>query len=248
VSWSTVSDSSGSSLGAFVELTDDISRLDGAPVLYLRFHLVTNAANVSDGAQLDDVVVRCLGSTYDGSEFVLNDGTSMAAPHVTGAAALIWAKYRDLGVGAVRRALLRGVDKRPGLAGKVESGGRLNVRRALTRARRLQPKLTVRAAARQRAATTGTLTVIARCKKSCSVSATGTVSSARGRTFDLKRATRSLRGGKRRRLTLRLSRRARAAMRRALERGRKATALVTVTAVDGRGSRARAKRSIRIRR
>jgi subtilisin family serine protease len=248
VNWVTVSDSSGSSLGAFVELTDDLSRFDGASALYLRFHLVTNEANVGDGAQLDDVVVRCLGSTYGGSEFVLEDGTSMAAPHVTGAAALIWAKYRGLGVAAVRRALLRGVDERPGFAGKTKSGGRLNVRRSLTQARRLVPKLTLRSVSPQRAATTGRLSFVARCKTACAVSASGTASSARGRTFKLGRASRSLRGGRRARLTLRLSPRARAAMRRALARRRKAVAVVTVIAVDGRGSRVRAKRTVRIRR
>ena len=41
--WTPISDASGSSNGAFLELADDLTRFDGAPVLYIRFRLMTNA-------------------------------------------------------------------------------------------------------------------------------------------------------------------------------------------------------------
>jgi thermitase len=58
------------------------------------------------------------------------DGTSMATPHVAGAAGLILSLHPFTSTAAVRRALLSGVDARPGLAGLVATG-RLNAWRPL---------------------------------------------------------------------------------------------------------------------
>jgi subtilisin family serine protease len=59
------------------------------------------------------------------------DGTSMAAPHVSGAAGLVWAKYPGLSNLQVRNRLLTNVDTPAGLNGLVASNGRLNVLKAL---------------------------------------------------------------------------------------------------------------------
>jgi subtilisin family serine protease len=247
--WTAISDSSGSSGGAFFELTDDLSRFDGAAALHLRFRLVTNASVVSDGAQLDDVAVRCLGSSYNGGELAYNDGTSMAAPHVTGVAALVLSRYPKLGVGAVVTALLRGVDRPAGLSGRVASDGRLNALGALRQARKLVPSLRLGGASRQRAGRSGAIVLLARCKHSCTVAATGRLAIGRSaRGLALKRTSRALAGRKRKRLVLKLTRRTRAKVRRALARGRRVSASVEVTATDRRGSTARAKRKIRVRR
>lgn len=58
-------------------------------------------------------------------------GTSMAAPHVTGTAALIWSKYPTLSYRQVRDAIFDGVDSISSLSGKVATGGRLNAKKAL---------------------------------------------------------------------------------------------------------------------
>src|SRR5690242_14788468 len=57
-------------------------------------------------------------------------GTSMATPHVSGAAALVLAGC-SLNTAALRNTLLSNVDPLPGLTGMVSSGGRLNVDRAI---------------------------------------------------------------------------------------------------------------------
>lgn len=58
-------------------------------------------------------------------------GTSMATPHVSGAAALIKSKDSTLDDAGIKTRLLDSVDKKPNLAGKMVSEGRLNAARAL---------------------------------------------------------------------------------------------------------------------
>lgn len=59
------------------------------------------------------------------------DGTSMATPHVAGAAALLWAADRTASVAEVRERLLDGVDPVAALTDRVATGGRLNVESSL---------------------------------------------------------------------------------------------------------------------
>jgi subtilisin family serine protease len=58
-------------------------------------------------------------------------GTSMAAPFVSGAAALYYSRYPASSVATVRDALLSSADVLPSLNGKTATSGRLNVSRAL---------------------------------------------------------------------------------------------------------------------
>ncbi|MGE0725573.1 MAG: S8 family serine peptidase, partial [Alphaproteobacteria bacterium] len=72
-------------------------------------------------------------STYRGGYGFMN-GTSMATPHVTGAAALVWAENPSLTAVEVKQILLDTVDPLAALAGKVATGGRLNLDAALAAA------------------------------------------------------------------------------------------------------------------
>ncbi|HEV2981430.1 MAG TPA: S8 family serine peptidase [Solirubrobacteraceae bacterium] len=58
-------------------------------------------------------------------------GTSMAAAEVSGAAALILSQHETMSVSELRTDILQSVDPLPALAGKVSSGGRLDVCNAI---------------------------------------------------------------------------------------------------------------------
>ena len=71
-----------------------------------------------------------IASTVPGGWAYLS-GTSMATPHVAGAAALVWALRPAATVAEVKTALLNGVDQKPAFAGTTVSGGRLNLNGSL---------------------------------------------------------------------------------------------------------------------
>ncbi|MFN0055447.1 MAG: S8 family serine peptidase, partial [Planctomycetales bacterium] len=70
-------------------------------------------------------------STTPGNAYGTKSGTSMAAPHVAGAAALAWSFALDANYQQIRDALFAGVDPLPSLSGKVVTGGRLNINNTL---------------------------------------------------------------------------------------------------------------------
>ena len=124
--WTELAAWSGSS-GGWIWQDEDMSAFDGQPNVYLRYRFVSDGSQTGDGAYIDDVEVRCVRATYFGNEYTYLQGTSMATPHVTGAAALAWARVPGASPLQVKDALLQGVDPKPALAGKVVTGGRLNL-------------------------------------------------------------------------------------------------------------------------
>lgn len=72
-------------------------------------------------------------STYNSSNTATAtlSGTSMATPHVTGAAALLSAYNPNLSVASIKATLMNTVDVLPAWSTLVKSGGRLNIDRAL---------------------------------------------------------------------------------------------------------------------
>ena len=87
------------------------------------------------GASSTDLAAPGLGilSTYNSSSnsYATISGTSMAAPHVTGAAALLASYNPNLSAASLKATLMNSVDALPQWNGVVKSGGRLNVAKAL---------------------------------------------------------------------------------------------------------------------
>jgi len=109
----------------------DLSSFENEQV-YVRFTLSTDFAFQSDGVYIDNFEVSSVDVfQYDGTQYQFSDGTSFAAPMVSGVAALIWSQRPELTVGQVRRILLDSAMPLASLDGKVASGGSLDARRAM---------------------------------------------------------------------------------------------------------------------
>lgn len=70
-------------------------------------------------------------STVPGNSYESLDGTSMATPHVSGAAALVKDRFPGATLYGIKALLMNTVDPAASLAGRTVSGGRLNVGTAL---------------------------------------------------------------------------------------------------------------------
>lgn len=131
-SWTRVGSWTGSTSGRYVGVATELSPLGEVTATHLRFRLISDAgAATGQGAEVDDVTIKCAESTGDTSRFAYLSGTSMAAPHVSGAAALFIASVPTAGPVEVAGALIRSGDDIAALSGKTTSGKRLNVGAAL---------------------------------------------------------------------------------------------------------------------
>ncbi|CAJ1430131.1 unnamed protein product [Effrenium voratum] len=70
-------------------------------------------------------------STIPGGEYASLSGTSMATPHVTGVAALVWMHRPELAAVQVKDIILRSTVPEKALENACVTGGRINARRAL---------------------------------------------------------------------------------------------------------------------
>jgi hypothetical protein len=84
-----------------------------------------------DLAAPGDLVYSTVPTKISSSGYATYSGTSMAAPFVTGAAALYWSHAPTSSYEQVRSGLLQSVDPLPSLSGKTVTGGRLDVAKAL---------------------------------------------------------------------------------------------------------------------
>jgi hypothetical protein len=88
-------------------------------------------ATTVDLAAPGQAVYSTVPSFVSASGYAYFDGTSMATPHVAGAAALLWSVAPTATYTQIRNAILQTVDPISSLSNITVSGGRLNVRRAL---------------------------------------------------------------------------------------------------------------------
>lgn len=121
---------SGSAMVSF--LTVPITGLAGSSVTVRFRYTAGPSPSASSGVWLDDLKLTCYAPVSTPPAYEYLQGTSMAAPHVTGTAALLFSLRPAATVTAVRGALLGGVDPVASLAGKTVTAGRLDAAQAVT--------------------------------------------------------------------------------------------------------------------
>ncbi|MEK6271519.1 MAG: S8 family serine peptidase [Actinomycetota bacterium] len=127
-SWQTAFAFSGAGTGS---VTADLpAAFDGQTGVFVRFRLNSDGSNTDDGAYVDDVAVKCRTSGFNATSYDFLNGTSMASPHVAGAAAFMFTKFPTATVGQVKDKILGSADLKASLAGKVRTGARLNLYKA----------------------------------------------------------------------------------------------------------------------
>lgn len=131
VNWLPFSFIEGSSTDEWTTYAVDCSDFDGGAG-YFRFRLRSNGSLEGAGALIDNVSVSGV-SLYDTSvpRYQFLDGTSFAAPVVSGVAALVMAQRPDLSARKVRSLLLESARPLATLHGKVATGGMVNAEQAL---------------------------------------------------------------------------------------------------------------------
>jgi uncharacterized delta-60 repeat protein len=103
----------------------------GGP-LGVMFDFETSTSPKGVAAGFDDLEVTCYDPRIPpGPSHTAMSGTSMAAPFVSGTAGLLFARAPRATAAQVKKALLDGAERIPGLTGKTVTGGRLNALRAL---------------------------------------------------------------------------------------------------------------------
>lgn len=113
--------------GGWVSDSFDMTAWDNTSTARVGWILQTDASVVADGVHVDDVTVTIPGTTHVGSEYTFLNGTSRAAAHVSGVAALLWAAQPNLTVSEIRTLVINSGDPVSGLVSFVASGKRLNL-------------------------------------------------------------------------------------------------------------------------
>ncbi len=131
ISWNNIVCYHGSTNNSFYAMNEDLAQYDEQGSFYLRFRLESDSSITYDGAYIDNVIITTYSENYSGTEYAYYNGTSMAAPHVSGVAGLLKAYKPNLSNLEIKAAILENSDSVISLNGKVITGGRLNAFGAL---------------------------------------------------------------------------------------------------------------------
>ncbi len=133
ISWTDPNDAtwSGSTGGSFDSFVVDLSAYEGRQVR-VGFQFLSDDTIVGQGVHIDDLRIVSSASSGPSNRHAYLSGTSMAAPHAAGVAALALAAAPGLNAPDLRNILRGSSNPLPALAGKVATGGRIDTRELFT--------------------------------------------------------------------------------------------------------------------
>jgi subtilisin family serine protease len=105
---------------------------DTSPHLYIRFGLTTDGSAGNNSIYITNVKISVFDPSSAQQNYVLLNGTSMAAPFVSGLAGLVKAIHPNYTSLQIKDAILKGVDVKPSLHGKILTEGRINASKTLS--------------------------------------------------------------------------------------------------------------------
>jgi subtilisin family serine protease len=129
VSFTGIRSTAGSAMAPFS--TVPVTGLAGTTVRVRFEYTAPSSPTAANGAWIDDLTLTCNSPITTPPTYGFLDGTSMAAPHVTGAAGLLFSLNPAASVAQVRAALLATVDPLASLTGRTVTGGRIDAAAAL---------------------------------------------------------------------------------------------------------------------
>lgn len=127
--WEFISSVTGNSGGVWSDFNIIIEDWFIWDQFRVAFTMDTDGANHFDGVYLDDIGVGI--PTVNAHTYAYANGTSMAAPHVSGAVALMAAYHPFESMAGRVHRILAGAENVPSLDGKTATGGRLNLLNSL---------------------------------------------------------------------------------------------------------------------
>ena len=130
--WELIDSRTGYS-GSFISDSEDYTILADlfSPNFYVGFGLLSDNSITRDGVYIDNVLLTRAPMFISSHTYQYFEGTSMAAPYVSGLAALIWSQRPHLTATDVKSLILNSVDIKSSLTGRVLTGGRINAFNAL---------------------------------------------------------------------------------------------------------------------
>lgn len=131
--WQTVpaSVTAGDTGGSFIPWAIDLSMIDGKSGVELRFVVESAKGAGALGTAIMSPVVTCILPQDAAGNYGFSNGTSMAAPQVSGIGALLLSKNPGLSAAQLKEAITSTTVPMASLAGKVVTGGRVNASAAL---------------------------------------------------------------------------------------------------------------------